>query len=241
MALICVQKLGKRYGSKAVLKNIELTIDAGQVVALLGANGAGKTTLMRTIAGLTKPDRGSIELGGATFRTASHELRRYIGFVGHAPLLYDTLSGWENLRFFAHLYDMQQPEARIEALMHEVELWSRRRDLVRTYSRGMKQRLAIARAVLHDPPVLLLDEPDTGLDQDSMEMLHSIIRELGVNNRAILLSTHQLDQALAWADQICILADGRIMHQPKSDKLTISSLRTLYMETNQNYPITISR
>lgn len=234
MTLICVQKLRKRYGSKAVLKDVELTIDAGQVVALLGANGAGKTTLMRSIAGLTKPDRGSIQLGGATFRTARHELRRYIGFVGHAPLLYDTLSGWENLQFFALLYDMQQPEARIEALMREVELWSRRRDLVRTYSRGMKQRLAIARTVLHDPPVLLLDEPDTGLDQASMEMLHRIIRQLGVNNRAILLSTHQLDQALIWADQICILADGHIVHQPKSQELNISSLRTLYLETSHS-------
>ncbi|MBV7338742.1 heme ABC exporter ATP-binding protein CcmA [Chloroflexi bacterium TSY] len=234
MTLICVQKLRKRYGSKAVLKDVELTIDAGQVVALLGANGAGKTTLMRSIAGLTKPDRGSIQLGGATFRTARHELRRYIGFVGHAPLLYDTLSGWENLQFFARLYDMQQPEARIEALMREVELWSRRRDLVRTYSRGMKQRLAIARTVLHDPPVLLLDEPDTGLDQASMEMLHRIIRQLGVNNRAILLSTHQLDQALIWADQICILADGHIVHQPKSQELNISSLRTLYLETSHS-------
>ncbi len=227
-SLIAVRKVRKRFGNKSVLKGVDLTIGSGQVMALLGANGAGKTTLMRLVAGLSKPDQGDVLLGGADFTNAGSELRRYVGYVGHAPLLYDALSAWENLLFFADLYDMQRPEARIEALLREVNLWSRRRDLVRTYSRGMIQRLTIARAILHDPPVLLLDEPDTGLDQTSIGMLHRLIRRLGAKSRAILLSTHSLDQALAWSDTIGILAGGRIVYQQATDTLSLETLRALY-------------
>ncbi|NJS13811.1 MAG: heme ABC exporter ATP-binding protein CcmA [Sphingopyxis sp.] len=228
--LISVHNLYKRYERKTVLKGVSLQVQAGQVVALLGANGAGKTTLMRTICGLTRPDRGEITLGGVALSKAGAELRRYIGLVGHLPLLYDNLSGYENLAFFARMYDMQQPTARIEAVLQSVNLWAQRRDPVRTYSRGMTQRLAIARAIVHDPPVLLLDEPDTGLDQTSSQMLHGLITQLGASNRAILLTTHNLDRALEWADSICILVNGQIVQEAPSASLTGTSLRQLYAE-----------
>lgn len=227
-ALIDVRGLRKRYGRKAVLKGLDIAVDAGQVMALLGANGAGKSTLMRIISGLAKSDAGHVQLGGVELKQAGHELRRYIGLVSHAPLLYDNLTAWENLAFFARMYDLQQPEIRIEALLRAVDLWPRRYDLVRTYSRGMTQRLAIARAILHDPPVLLLDEPDTGLDQSSSQMLHNLIRQLGAANRAILFSTHNLEQALQWSDSICILANGEIVHRQPSSELTVEGLRDLY-------------
>ncbi len=230
--LIAVSNLYKRYGSKNVLKGIDLCVAEGQVMALLGPNGAGKTTLMRIVAGLVKPNRGDVTLGGISLGKVGAELRRYIGLVSHLPLLYDNLSGWENLVFFAHMYDMQAPEPRIEAVLRAVDLWQRRRDAVRTYSRGMLQRLAIARAILHDPPVLLLDEPDTGLDQTSSQMLHDLIRQLGASNRAILLSTHNLDRALEWADSICLLRDGKIAYQAAAATLNGSSLRQLYAETS---------
>jgi ABC-type multidrug transport system ATPase subunit len=166
----------KRYGRKRILTGVELAVPQGEVMALLGANGAGKSTLMRIISGLAKPDRGEVILGGVSTRKAGHEIRRYIGLVAHAPLLYDNLSAWENLIFYARLYDIQQPAQRVEAVLHAVELWPRRHDAVRTYSRGMTQRLAIGRAILHDPPVLLLDEPDTGLDPASAETLARLIR-----------------------------------------------------------------
>ncbi|MFN8487005.1 MAG: heme ABC exporter ATP-binding protein CcmA [Caldilineaceae bacterium] len=231
--LIVVNNLYKRYGRKNVLKGVDLTVAEGEVMALLGANGAGKTTLMRIVAGLVKPNRGDVALSGVSLNKAGAELRRYIGLVSHLPLLYDNLSGWENLAFFAQLYDMQQPDDRIEAVLRAVDLWQRRRDLVRTYSRGMIQRLAIARAILHDPPVLLLDEPDTGLDQSSSQMLHDLIRRLGATNRAILLSTHNLDRALEWADSVCLLSDGKIVHQATATSLSGASLREMYSDVTR--------
>jgi heme exporter protein A len=228
-ALISVDGVHKRFGRKRVLGGVSLAVEQGQVMALLGANGAGKSTLMRIIAGLSKPDRGDVVLGGVSLRKAGHEIRRYIGLVSHAPLLYDNLSAWENLGFFARLYDIQQPEARIEAVLQAVNLWSRRRDPVRTFSRGMTQRLAIGRAILHDPPVLLLDEPDTGLDQASAEMLAELIRTVGAGNRAILLTTHNLERARTWADSVSLLVDGKIAFCEPAAGLTERSLRRLVL------------
>jgi heme exporter protein A len=161
-----------------------------------------------------------------------HELRRYIGLVSHAPLLYESLSAEENLAFFAAMYDIEQPAARIENILRDVELWTRRRDPVRTYSRGMLQRLAIGRAILHNPPVLLLDEPDTGLDQGSAQMLQELIRSLGAGNRAILLSTHNLERAAEWADSVSLLVGGKIVFQDATAHLSGSQLRQLYIEAN---------
>lgn len=227
-ALISVEKLHKRFGRKPVLRGVDLAVEQGQIVALLGPNGAGKTTLMRIICGLNKPDRGDIHLGGVSLARAGHELRRYIGLVTHSPLLYDNLSAEENLLFFAKMYDLMDPQERIENVLRAVDLWTRRRDLVRTYSRGMTQRLAIARAVLHSPPVLLLDEPDTGLDQESSQMLHDLVRQLGAADRAILLTTHNLERAVNWADSVCLLANGRIVHREATAQMSGTELRHLY-------------
>ncbi len=218
--LIEVRRVHKRFGHRLVLRGLDLAVEAGQVTALLGANGAGKTTLMRIIAGLARPDRGEVVLGGATMTRTLYELRRYIGLVAHAPLLYESLTGWENLEFFARLYDVPNAAQRIAEVLHLVDLWSRRNDLVRAYSRGMVQRLAIGRAMVHNPPVLLLDEPDTGLDPTSAHMLHDLVRSLAASNRAILFSTHNLGRAAQWADEVCVLADGLIARQMPTEGLT---------------------
>ncbi len=231
-SLITVRNVYKRYGRKTVLKGVDLAVPAGQVMALLGANGAGKTTLMRLVAGLATPSSGEITLGGVAMNQAGTELRRYIGVVSHLPLVYDNLSGYENLAFFARLYDLTEVDARIEAVLRAVDLWIPRRDPVRTYSRGMVQRLAIARAILHDPPVLLLDEPDTGLDQASAELLHGLITRLGTANRAILLTTPNLERALAWADSLSILVGGKIVDSMATANLTSEQLRHHYREAN---------
>ena len=229
--LIAANKVTKRFGRKTVLRGIDLSVEAGHVTALLGANGAGKTTLLRIISGLSRPDRGDIVLGGVRMVRHLHELRRYIGLVTHMPLLYDSLSAWENLAFFAEMYDIERPQARIEQVLRDVELWPRRHDPVRTFSRGMVQRLAIGRATLHNPPVLLLDEPDTGLDPASADMLHGLIRNLGAADRAILLTTHNLDRALTWADSVCILADGTIDGQRSTAGMDTSTLQRLISGT----------
>lgn len=231
--LISLTNVHKRFGRKPVLRGVDLAVEAGQVVALLGANGAGKTTLMGLISGLAKPDRGEIVLGGVKQSRQLHELRRYIGLVSHLPLLYDQLSGMENLLFFAQLYDMPQPRARIESVLQSVDLWRRRNDAVRTYSRGMIQRLAISRAILHDPPVLLLDEPDTGLDPTSAEMLHTLLRQSGNEQRAVLLTTHNLDRAIEWSDQICLLRNGVIEERYASRELTSAQLRHAISEASE--------
>lgn len=228
--LIVARNIVKRYGRKRVLNGVEMCVPQGQVMALLGSNGAGKSTLLRIISGLTKPDRGEVLLGGVSTHKAGHEIRRYIGLVAHAPLLYDNLSAWDNLHFFARLYDIQQPADRVEAVLRAVDLWTRRHDPVRTYSRGMTQRLAIGRAILHDPPVLLLDEPDTGLDPNSAETLAQLIRMLSSGRRAILLTTHNLERAVAWADSISLLADGKIMWSASTEGLTPEKLRQAMTE-----------
>jgi heme exporter protein A len=232
--LIGVSGLYKRYGRKTVLRGVEMNVGAGQVMALLGDNGAGKSTLLRIISGLAKADRGEIRLGGVSLKVAGHELRRYVGLVSHSPLLYDSLSAEENLAFFAAMYDIEQPAPRIASVLRDVDLWTRRRDPVRTYSRGMIQRLAIGRAILHNPPVLLLDEPDTGLDQSSAQMLHDLIRTLGAENRAILLSTHNLDRAVEWADSVSLLVGGKIVYQEATAVLSGAQLRQLYADASED-------
>lgn len=228
--LIEIANVYKGFDRRPVLRGVDLSVPGGTTTALLGNNGAGKTTLIRLVAGLTKPERGEIRLGGAMMKYAGSELRRYIGLVSHSPLLYEPLTAWENLIFFARLYDLDEPAARIETLLGALHLWHRRHDQVRTYSRGMIQRLAIARAILHDPPVLLLDEPDTGLDQASIELLQTLIEQLGSEHRAIVFSTHNLENALNWSHQISILARGKISARIKSDGYTVESLREVYKD-----------
>ena len=209
-AIVRVLNVAQRYGRKPVLRNVSLEVHAGEVAALLGANGAGKTTLLRILAGLDRPERGQVWLGNVHLAAAGHEIRRYVGLVSHRPLVYDNLNGLENLRFSARMYDLVEPEPRIEAVLTAMDLWRRRYDPVRTYSRGMIQRLAIGRSILHDPPVLLLDEPDTGLDQESVAVLTDLIAQLRQGGRAVLVTTHNWERAERWADRVYYLADGTI-------------------------------
>lgn len=210
--LIRCDHIEKRYGHKRVLRDVSFAVSAGELVSLLGANGSGKTTLLRIVAGLDRPDQGEVWLGPVPLSSAVHAIRRYVGVVAHTPLLYDRLTGAENLHFYARLYDLEEPQSRIEQLLRSQELWGRRDDAVRTYSRGMSQRLAIARALLHDPPVVIFDEPDTGLDRESQERLSELFEQLRERKRAVLITTHDLDRAFKWSDRVCELRAG-YLHQ----------------------------
>ncbi len=228
--MIAVRGLVKAFGRKIVLRGVDLDIPAGQTLALFGPNGAGKTTLIRILATLSKATAGQVYVNGVDLLRTGYALRRYIGLVSHAPLLYDTLTGEENLRFYARMYDLRDTEARIAAVLEQVGLTHRRHDPVRTYSRGMVQRLAIARAILHDPPILLLDEPDTGLDQQAAEMLHRLIHQLGGEHRTILMTTHNLERGLEWADRVALLVNGRITYDAPHGSLTSQDLRAVYRQ-----------
>ncbi len=208
--LIRCDKVTKRFGGKRVLRDVSLSVSGGEILSLVGANGSGKTTLLRIVAGLERLDAGEVWLGPVPLSAAHHEIRRYIGVVDHAPLLYDRLTAVENLQFFARMYDLAAAEDRITRLLHAFELWPRRDDPVRTFSRGMLQRLAIARAILHEPPVLILDEPDSGLDRESLAMLAGLLAEFRRGERAVLISTHDRNRAAAWSDRICELREGRL-------------------------------
>ena len=228
--MIAIEKLIKAFGLKPVLRGIALRVPAGQSVALFGPNGAGKTTLIRIIVGLSKHTSGSVKLGGQEVQQAGHGLRRHIGFVSHNPLLYDSLTAEENLIFFGRLYEVQDLPQRIDEVLERVGLYQRRKDLVRTFSRGMIQRLAIARAILHDPPILMLDEPDTGLDQQAADMLRGLLLEIGASDRTVLLTTHNLERGIEWADRALILNSGKIRYDSPTTDLTGTNFRQIYTD-----------
>ena len=193
-AIIEVEKLSKAFGLLPALQRVDFTVRRGECVLLFGANGSGKSTLLRLLSGLSKPTAGTIRIGGWELPREAMAVRAQIGLVAHRPLLYENLTAWENLDFFGKLYgiDAEVREARGRNLLQQVGLERRADSLVRTFSRGMKQRLSIARALLHQPAILLLDEPYSGLDQAACEMLDDLLAGAKQAGRTILLSTHQL-------------------------------------------------
>ena len=226
--MIEIRGLIKAFGSRAVLKGVDLDVAQGEFLTLVGPNGAGKTTLMNVVSTLGKPTGGRVRVAGYDLADGTAEARRQIGLVSHKTLLYDDLSAEENLRFYARMYDVPDAGARMETVLRQVGLWGRQRDPVRTYSRGMQQRLAIARAMLHDPPVLLLDEPDTGLDQHAAAMLNDLLRQTGAMRRTVLMTTHNLERGLELGDRVAILSGGRIAYQSAKSELDAAQFRETY-------------
>jgi len=235
--MIKAVNLTKSFGSRKVLRCLSLNIEPGEIVSLIGMNGAGKSTLVRILADLTRADIGSIYSDSLTSHSDPIAYRRQIGVVLHAPMLYSNLSARENLRFFSRLYRVQHPETRIDEILETVRLLSRADDLVRTYSRGMQQRLSIARAFLHDPVFLLMDEPYTGLDQDSALVLESLMTDAAAVGKMVLLATHDLDKACRTSTRIDLLHQGRISFSHPRTALTPESLSILYREVTGAQPV----
>ena len=207
-AAIAVRALTKRYGGTTVLDRVTCSIEPGAKVALTGANGAGKSTLLAVIGTLAAASSGSFAVDGHEAERDAAALRRSIGVLAHSPMVYEELTPLENLRFFARLYGVADGEARAAMLLERVGLWRRRHEPTRVLSRGMHQRLAIARALVHDPRVLLLDEPETGLDAEGLALLDAeLLRAPGVT---VLAATHQLARTAEWADARITLHRGRI-------------------------------
>jgi heme exporter protein A len=228
--LIETRALVKAFGLLPVLRKLDLSITRGEFVALLGPNGAGKSTLLRLLAGLSRPTSGVILIGGWELPREAMAVRAQIGMVSHKPLLYENLSARENLQFFARLYNLPGADAerQISDLLARVGLAKRAHDLVRTFSRGMQQRLSIARALLHNPAVLLFDEPYTGLDQDASLVLDGLLRAAHTEGRTIVMSTHQLDRAAALASRVIILSRGGVGYDNRADGLDALRLASIY-------------
>jgi heme exporter protein A len=232
--MIEVRSLVKAFGLKPVLRGLNFSVQGGEFVALLGPNGAGKTTFLRILATLSKPKLGEVRVGGFQLPQQSAQVRRRLGVVSHQPLLYGDLTAEENLRFYARMYSIQNAAERIQTVLELVGLYPRRRDLVRSFSRGMQQRLAIGRAVLHEPEILLFDEPHTGLDQDAAAMLDEVLRTIAAGGRTVVMTSHDLLRAARLADRVDILSKGVIAASIPGGEVDPVELSELYRQVTHD-------
>jgi heme exporter protein A len=228
--MINIEGLVKNYGSNAVLRGADLHIRPGEFVTLVGPNGAGKTTLLRIVATLLRSNGGRVSVGGWQLPEHAARVRSHIGLVSHHALLYGDLTAAENLTFYARLYQLDHREERVKTALHLVGLAARQRDPVRSFSRGMLQRLTIARATLHEPDVLLFDEPYTGLDQDATVLLDDLLRQESERGRTIFMITHDLARGLDLCHRIAILNRGKIARMVERDATTPAEFLSLYAE-----------
>lgn len=230
MAEIEVKRLVKRFGLKTVLHSLDFEVQPGEFVALLGPNGSGKTTFLRILASLSRPSLGEVQVAGYRLPQQASAVRARLGVVSHLPLLYGDLTAEENLRFYGRMYGVPNLDERITEVLNMVGLEPRRRDLLRTFSRGMQQRLAIGRAVLHDPDVMLFDEPYTGLDQDASTMLDEVLRSVAAQGRTVVMTSHDLIRAEDLATRFDILSRGHIAASASRRELGRSNLLSFYKE-----------
>jgi heme exporter protein A len=228
--MIEVHHLVKRFGAKTVLKKLDFAAEAGEFVAILGPNGAGKTTFLRILASLTRPTLGEVRIAGFALPGQAAAVRRRLGVVSHQPLLYGDLTAEENLRFYGRMYSVPNLDRRIAEVLDLIGLTLRRRDLVRIFSRGMQQRLAIGRAVLHDPEVMLFDEPHTGLDQDASAMLDQVLMQVAARGRTVVMTSHDLVRATDLASRFDILSRGVIQASIQSAALSKDGLLAFYRQ-----------
>ncbi len=203
--LIVARGVAKYFGDFPALRGVNLEVEAGQTLALLGRNGAGKSTLLQLLAGLSHPTEGTIEL-----RVGADDFRRRVGVLGHGQWLYDDLTATENLQFFGELYRVRDAASKIDSWLELTGLTRFRNSKVNEFSRGMRQRLAIARAFLHDPEVLLLDEPWTALDDRAIRFLSERMTAARQSGATLVVCSHQLKEALEVADRVAVLDRGRL-------------------------------
>jgi len=228
--MIEVRKLVKRFGLKTVLRGLDFQAQAGEFVALLGPNGAGKTTFLRILASLSRPSLGEVKIAGYRLPDQATAVRRRLGVVSHLPLLYGDLTAEENLKFYGRMYAVPDLGKRIAEVLELVGLAARRRDLVRTFSRGMQQRLAIGRAMLHDPEVMLFDEPHTGLDQEACSMLDGVLREVAARGRTVVMTSHDLARTAELASRFDVLSGGLIAASVERGEIEPNDLLRFYRQ-----------
>ena len=230
MPTLAAEEICKSYRGRRVVNGVSVSVSQGEVVGLLGPNGAGKTTLLRILVGLTKPDAGSVCIDGLDIMRDARQVRHLVGFVAHQPYLYDELTALENLYFFGKMYTVKNIQERASLLLDKVGLEKSARERVAVLSRGQVQRLSLARALLHSPHHLLLDEPDTGLDQKGRDLVEALLAEHTTHGGTILFTTHQPERALQLSDSIIMLNKGRIVFQQKTVNLELDKVQRTYQE-----------
>lgn len=224
-----LRNMTKLLGDKLVLRNITLTLEKGEILAVIGPNGAGKSTFFKCTVGLLQPTSGDILLNGKIVKKNSAEIKQKIGFLGHESFLYNNLSPLENLKFYGKLYKVKDLDRKANELLKEVGLFLFRDMPIRSFSRGMMQRLAIARVLLPDPDILMLDEPHTGLDQEAVALLNQIIKQKRVSGTSILIISHDFEQVHALADRVAVLKKGKIISTRQlNTKISLQEMKQWY-------------
>ncbi len=206
--MIIVRDIEKSFGPARALGGVSFHIKEGEFTGLVGINGAGKTTLVRILAGLSKATKGTVSIAGYDVRKNANDIRRQIGVMSHNIFLYGDLSAEENLYFYAKMYNVKNEQEKISLLLEQVGLYKRRHDLVRNFSRGMQQRLSLARATLHGPKILLLDEPFAGLDVNAEKLLKDLLDSFRQQNLTIFMTTHDIDFACSQIERLLALKNG---------------------------------
>lgn len=222
-----IEALSRRFGLAWALNQIDLNLHQGELLAVFGPNGAGKTTLIRILSTLMRPTSGRITLLGYDLEREADRLRKSIGVLTHHPLLFDNLTAQENLKFYGQMFGVHNLKAQIDKLLNDVGLIEHRNQAVGTYSRGMQQRLAIARALIHEPPLLLLDEPYTGLDQNGIALLTEILKAFMDQGKTVVMTSHDLERGLALCSQAAILNNGHLVYYGDPSK-SEDPFETLY-------------
>jgi ABC-2 type transport system ATP-binding protein len=204
MLMIETKELAKKFDELTAVEQLSIRVDEGEVFGFLGPNGAGKTTTIRMLTALIAPTQGEAKVAGYELGRQDDEIRKNVGILTEAPGLYDRLSAERNLEFFAHLYEVEDVAGQVESYLRMLGLWDRRQEDAGTFSKGMRQKLAIARALLHEPKVLFLDEPTSGLDPEAARLVREFIRSLKQEGRTIFMCTHNLDEADRLCDRIAV-------------------------------------
>lgn len=221
--------LKKSYGNFDALRGVNLKVRKGEFYTLFGPNGAGKTTLIKLLATLTTSSSGELSVSNCDAKKEVQKIRSNLGVISHDPYLYENLTAFENIKFFGELYGLADIDNRAHIVIKEVGLESRTHDLVRTFSRGMKQRLTVARAIVHEPSILLLDEPYTGLDQHGAKIFGDMLSKLKIQNRTILMTTHNIEEGLDLSDRVGILAKGKIIFDSPTSQIDPNKFKDLYI------------
>ena len=216
--------------------DLDLTVGWGEFLVIFGANGVGKTTLLKVLWSQVRPDGGEVWVGGVERGRNPNAIRRMVGVVSHQSLLYEDMTCHENMLFYGRMFGLKKLNQRAEEVLRLVGLEGHRHQKVRTFSHGMQKRLSIARAVLHEPRILLLDEPEAGLDQEALDMLGRLLERWKTEGRTVVMTTHNLEHGLVWGERVAILAGGKIAFEESKRSLDLAGFRGTYRQYLEALP-----